>query len=159
MIVHPGAVPSEGRIHQVFARLSIPFPFRAHYVQSLSRWRFHCHPGADTADGAGVHWFDAGEFGLDVVGFDIEVDAVGMADGLHLDVQALLRVVQARVAFAPRPPAVIGCKLLGRRSRSRPYQAAVRSSGGYWQYPWNAADASGRPSVLAGRFARRRIES
>ena len=72
----------------------------SHDAKSLTGWRLHDAPGLYPAYAPGSQFFKPRNLRLDIVGFNVQVDAAGMIDTLNFDVEALMRIHQLDVLFA-----------------------------------------------------------
>src|SRR5450631_3819524 len=76
---------------------------RAHHAKSLTRGRFHHPPRADLLHSLRPEHLQPAYLGFQVVGFDVEMHAAGVIDFLHLEVQAMLGILQPFVGVSLAP--------------------------------------------------------
>ena len=69
-----------------------------HHAEAVSGRRFHHPPAVDELDLLRAQRFQACGFGIDVIGFDVQVHARGMVDFLHFDVQVGRRIAKLLVS-------------------------------------------------------------
>jgi hypothetical protein len=86
-------------------------------AETLSRRRFHDPPSADLLDALRAQVLEPDYLSFDIVGFDVQMHAAGMAHNLYFDLQVVLRVLEFLVNIA-----------LAVRRRQRPHCHAERSA-------------------------------
>jgi hypothetical protein len=77
-------------------------PLRSNDTEALPGRRFHHAPRSDRPDSLRAQAFQPPNLRLDIVGFDIEVNAAGMVDSLYFDLQAVWPGIELTVLFVVR---------------------------------------------------------